>query len=117
VGDLGSKLPHTPSGVQWTAGAAVEVAWTLQANHGGGYSYRLCPLGQELDEECFKRLPLDFVGPSAFRWGGRGGRKMMFNSSRVSTGTSPEGSMWAGDGSDVTPLACVASGVGLCRCS
>ena len=30
VGDLGSNLPHTPSGVTWKAGTAVEVAWTLQ---------------------------------------------------------------------------------------
>lgn len=95
VGDIGSKLPHTPSGVHWTAGTAVEVAWTLQANHGGGYSYRLCPLGEELNEECFKKLPLDFVGQSAFRWGGRGGRKQFFNATYVTKGTSPEGSMWA----------------------
>ena len=28
----------------------------MQANHGGGYSYRLCPLGAAaLDEECFNR--------------------------------------------------------------
>lgn len=38
-GDLGSELPHYPSGVTWRAGDVVEVAWTLQANHGGGYSY------------------------------------------------------------------------------
>ena len=36
VGDLGSALPHMPSGVTWQAGSAVEVSWTLQANHGGG---------------------------------------------------------------------------------
>ena len=26
----------------WTAGSIVDVAWALTANHGGGYSYRLC---------------------------------------------------------------------------
>lgn len=31
IGDLGSRLPHTPSGVTWKAGIAYEVAWTLQA--------------------------------------------------------------------------------------
>jgi hypothetical protein len=36
VGDFGSTLPHTPSGIEWTSGSTVEVAWTLQANHGGG---------------------------------------------------------------------------------
>ena len=43
LGDLGSLLPHMPSGVTWKAGDVVEVAWTLQANHGGGYSYRSAP--------------------------------------------------------------------------
>jgi len=73
----------------------VEVAWTLQANHGGGYSYRLCPLGSTLDEECFQKTPLDFVGQSAFRWGGRGGKVHNFNATYVTEGTTPTGSMWA----------------------
>jgi len=94
VGDLGSQLPHTPSGTTWESGATVEVSWTLQANHGGGYSYRLCPLGEDLTEECFKKIPLDFVGPSVFRWGGRGGATHSFDAVTVSNGTSPEGSMW-----------------------
>jgi len=94
VGDLGSKLPHTPSGTTWETGSTVEVSWTLQANHGGGYSYRLCPLGEELTEECFKKIPLDFVGPSAFRWGGRSGHTLSFDAVTVSNGTSPDGSTW-----------------------
>lgn len=33
------------------------------ANHGGGYQYRLCRNdGGKVDEECFQRTPLDFVG-------------------------------------------------------
>merc|ERR1712061_707819 len=33
-GDKGSeRLPYTPTGVVWTAGDAVEVSWTLMANH------------------------------------------------------------------------------------
>lgn len=94
VGDLGSSLPHTPSGVTWKQGVQYEVAWTLQANHGGGYSYRLCPLGEELTEACFQKYPLDFVGQSTFRWGGKGGRELRYNATTVSTGTSPAGSMW-----------------------
>jgi len=44
MGDAGSKtLPKMPSQVTWKAGETVEVAWALQANHGGGYQYRLCP--------------------------------------------------------------------------
>jgi hypothetical protein len=75
-------------------GVQYEVAWTLQANHGGGYSYRLCPLGEELTEACFQKYPLDFVGQSTFRWGGKGGRELRYNATTVSTGTSPAGSMW-----------------------
>lgn len=37
-GDRGSLLPHFPSSIEWTAGDTVEVAWTLQANHGGSYT-------------------------------------------------------------------------------
>lgn len=95
IGDLGSGLPHTPSGVTWQAGTAVEVAWTLQANHGGGYSYRLCPLSEELTEDCFQKHPLDFFGPSTFRWGGEGGPQVTYTPTIVSEGTTPLGSQWA----------------------
>ena len=54
VGDLGSKLAPTAPGATWKAGDVVEVAWTLQANHGGGYSYRLCPADEPLTEACFQ---------------------------------------------------------------
>jgi hypothetical protein len=55
-GDLGSKLPKAPSGAVWTAGEAVEVAWTHKAWHGGGYQYRLCPANETLDEACFQAV-------------------------------------------------------------
>jgi hypothetical protein len=54
----------------WAAGSSVEVGWTVKASHGGGYSYRLCPADHTLDEECFQRTPLRFVGRQSFRWGG-----------------------------------------------
>jgi len=96
LGDRGSKLDPIASQATWTAGSTVDVAWTLQANHGGGYSYRLCPLESELTEECFKQTPLPFVGnQSWFRWGGAGGKTTYFNRTTVSEGTSPPGSMWA----------------------
>jgi len=85
VGDLGSKtLPVTSSGTKWTAGSTVEVAWTLQANHGGGYSYRLCPASSPLTEACFQLTPLSFAGPqSAFRWGGVDGKTHYYNRTMV----------------------------------
>lgn len=92
VGDRGSALPAAPSGMVWEAGTTVEVTWTLQANHGGGYSYRLCKLSDGITEDCFKKTPLFFEGQSALRWGGVGGYQINFNATYVK---SPEGSMWA----------------------
>jgi len=88
VGDLGSKtLPRSDNGVKWHQGEEVEVAWTLQANHGGGYSYRLCPLGSTLDEDCFNKVGLPMVGKSKLRWGGVGGKEIAFDAVDVTTGT------------------------------
>ena len=50
VGDLGSALPHTPSGVTWTAGDTVEVAWTLQANHGAHPTRQKSEIGNRKSE-------------------------------------------------------------------
>lgn len=35
IGDLGSKLPPLPTGVEWSRGSDVEVAWNFKAWHGG----------------------------------------------------------------------------------
>jgi hypothetical protein len=52
----------TPPHRTAVAGTYVEVAWGPLYNHGGGYSYRLCPLdnGGGITEECFQRTPLQF---------------------------------------------------------
>merc|ERR1712232_725608 len=95
---LGSKLPPLPTDTVWTMGLDVEVSWTIKAWHGGGYSYRLCPAEEELNEDCFRKMPLKFVGNSSLRWGGVGGEQLSFNTTAlgwdVSEGTVPEGSMW-----------------------
>ena len=48
-------------------GSTQEVAWLMDANHGGGYSYRLCKIPPEgrsgLTEECFQQGHLSFAGP------------------------------------------------------
>ena len=44
----------------WKRGTSVEVAWGIRYNHGGGYSYRLCPASEALTEDCFQRTPLRF---------------------------------------------------------
>jgi len=39
----GLRMPKIPGeAVVWTKGMEAEVAWAISANHGGGYSYRLC---------------------------------------------------------------------------
>jgi len=97
--DLGSATlpPRRAAAVTWGAGSAVEVSWNLAANHGGGYSYRLCPASSEpLTEACFQRTPLAFVGRQQLRWGGVGGRTLDFDGTYLAGNTtSPAGSMWA----------------------
>ena len=116
-------------------------------NHGGGYSYRLCPADEPggVTEACFRRTPLDFVGPSALRWGGDAATQLEFNATargwETSVGTTPAGSMWRKnpipsglwerEGATFDPVcqeswACLAhysagdpyqAAPGLCRCS
>jgi len=71
LGDFGSKvLPKTPTGVVWKAGNDYEVTWSIEANHAGGYLYRLAPADGPLTEDEFNKIPLEFVGLQGFRWGG-----------------------------------------------
>ena len=97
-GDLGSKLPQMPPQATWQAGGIAEVGWTVMANHGGGYSYRLSPADEPLTEENFRRTPLDFTGLSVLRWDGDHETQLPFDSEargwQTRVGTTPEGSMW-----------------------
>lgn len=92
VGELGSKLPKMVSGAVWEAGSIVETWWSLRANHGGGYQYRLCPLGTELTEACFQQTPMPFAGDSSLMLGN--GTIIQLDSTFVSEGTLPAGSTW-----------------------
>jgi hypothetical protein len=98
LGDSGTKvLPKRPTGVTWKAGDVVEVSWTIEANHAGGYLYRLAPADGPLNEDTFNKMPLPFVGQQGFRWGGgpkNGGEEFFFDATYVSEGTIPEGSVW-----------------------
>lgn len=54
---------------KWKAGSEQEIKWGILANHGGGYSFRLCPMPKsgklaDLTEECFQKGSLEFVGTS-----------------------------------------------------
>ena len=72
----------------------------MHANHGGGYSYRLCKTPAEgivgLTEECFQQTPLNFVGTaSQLRPEGDTTWKRA-TLPQTNVGTWPKGSMWRG---------------------
>jgi len=84
---------------KWRAGAVVEVGWGINANHGGGYSYRLCKLpkgGKKfLTEECFQETPLRFVGDLQWvQYGDNRSTRIGFKANRTREGTFPSGSEW-----------------------
>jgi len=93
-GQRGSTLPALPSDAQWKIGGEARVSWQVRNNHGGGYSYRLCPASEELSEDCFQRYPLDFV-PEKAGLLFDDGSNMTIKPVLVSEGTHPKGSMWA----------------------
>lgn len=97
IGDIGSELPELLEKTVWVAGSEAEVAWGIAANHGGGYSYRLCPAGSPLTEACFQKMPLDFVGTKQWIQWGLGmdvNNRTEIAAEQVSTGTVPAGSQW-----------------------
>eukprot|EP00316_Scyphosphaera_apsteinii_P020496 CAMPEP_0119304344 /NCGR_PEP_ID=MMETSP1333-20130426/5583_1 /TAXON_ID=418940 /ORGANISM="Scyphosphaera apsteinii, Strain RCC1455" /LENGTH=373 /DNA_ID=CAMNT_0007307203 /DNA_START=9 /DNA_END=1130 /DNA_ORIENTATION=+ len=90
----GTKLPPLDTGVVWTLGLEAEVTWQIENNHGGGYTYRLCPADAPLTEACFQAHPLEFVSDKqaiVFQNGTLLPIKGIF----TREGTHPAGSMWA----------------------
>lgn len=91
---------HMPESVRtlWSRGSHQEVAVSVNANHGGGYSYRLCPKPgkfEQVTEECFQRYPLNFVGNTQWvQWGANASSRTPVTAARVSEGTNPPGSQW-----------------------
>lgn len=92
-------LPVLP-GVQteWAAGSVQDVAWGMNANHGGGYSYRLCRRsddGSKATEECFQKTHLKFVGDESWiQFGEDELNRTAIPAVRTSVGTNPAGSQW-----------------------
>jgi len=83
---------------EWAAGSVQEVAWFVSANHGGGYSYRLCKQegGEAVTEECFQQTPLRFEGDKVWVTYPSEDQSVRhdFIANRTSVGTFPEGSEW-----------------------
>jgi len=99
----GLKLPVTKPTV-WKKGEVVEVAWAITANHGGGYSWRLCKKTENITEECFQRNVLRFAGNVSWlqysdiipnREGFLKLPRFELPLVTVSEGTYPKGSQWA----------------------
>ena len=93
--------PNAPI-TEWKAGSVEDVAWYMDGNHAGGYSYRICktPEGgiSDLTEECFQNNPLDFVGDK--QWveydkDKETGLKTEMDAKRTTIGTFPSNSMWS----------------------
>jgi len=92
-GDDGRDLkPTTPT--LWPVGSVQEVAWSIAANHGGGYAVRLCPLGDETTEDCFQQHHLPFHGSSSWIKLGGSDERVEIKANRTTTGTHPSGSQW-----------------------
>ena len=87
---------------EWITGSYQEVAWYCDANHAGGYSYRLCKMPEggisEVTEECFQQTPLDFVGDEQWvnynQHKGYPGKRTKLTALQTNVGTFPVGSMW-----------------------
>jgi len=83
----------------WTIGSSAEVAWAMSANHGGGYSYRLCKVPEkgvsEITEECFQQGVLAFDGDEQWiQYGMDRNSRIGFRANRTRVGTYPIGSQW-----------------------
>jgi len=105
-GYAGSKLPAVKKADRkvWKAGETATVAWTSVANHGGGYSWALCPADSPLTEDCFEQTPLQFVDETTtlrymFMIGngtyGKNHTEVEIKANRVTEGVFPKGSMWS----------------------
>jgi len=82
----------------WTIGTEVEVGWSITANHGGGYSYRVCPKTNTPTEDCFQSHHLSLKGDQSWLLYGAmsdsPGARVAIPALRLSSGTHPEGSQW-----------------------
>lgn len=90
-------LSPMPSALRetWTTGSTAEVAFAITANHGGGYSYRICPADSDLSEECFQKNVLSFVGNTSQVMDEGGKVLATVPAMRTSTATFPPGSHWS----------------------
>lgn len=90
----GRKFPEGKK-TEWVRGSVQEVAWSINANHGGGYAYRLCPKTGNLTEECFQAHHLGFPSNQSWiQYGDDKSNRTAIDAERVAAGTFPAGSVW-----------------------
>lgn len=99
TGGPGTDLPSLGSTATWAAGSVVNATWALYANHGGGYSYRVCKKGADKNgkqtEACFQQTPLDFATQESTVVYTDGSRApFTIPAVTTSKGTFPAGSQW-----------------------
>lgn len=88
----GRDLPKSKRTL-WTAGGTARVGFTALFNHGGGYSWRLCPAAAEQSEACFQRTVLEFAAPNTtVHW--INGTQASYPAVTMTSGTHPAGSHW-----------------------
>jgi len=91
--DMRDLKPTTQA--EWPIGSLQEISWSIAANHGGGYAVRLCPLSNNLTEECFQSHHLSFEGDfSWIQFGGDASNRTKIRANRTTMGTNPAGSQW-----------------------
>ncbi len=91
----GAKMKEGPK-TQWPQGSVQDVAFSITANHGGGYTYRLCPKSSALTEECFQKHILEYAeaDTSWIQFGSDTSNRTAITATRTSEGTYPKGSVW-----------------------
>ena len=96
----GTDLPPLPASSPkaiWKVGSVVEAEWSIYANHGGGYSYRLCKKveGLPMTEECYQQGHLDFATDTTeIRYTDSSVKPFLINATTTSEGTYPLNSQW-----------------------
>jgi len=79
----------------YQSGGTIEVAWAINANHGGGSSWRLCRSDTDLTEECFQQNVLKATSDKSWiQEGSDKSSRREFTATRTTEGTYPSGSEW-----------------------
>ena len=86
-------LPANAS-TTWIAGETARVGWAIDANHGGGYAFRMCPMNSSLAEDCFQSGHLNFANDIQQLIAPNGTVIAELNAIRTRIGTFPIGSAW-----------------------